>query len=106
MATKRPEWLKIGTAVNVGIFIGLVMDVAETDFGNVWVWVYGPKNAVHMQRPDILEFDPERIRIATPDEIRAEHKRYIDRRAGIDDVMSANVDAMLKSLPAAPAPKT
>lgn len=78
----RPEWLKIGAVVRVQFWVGVVRDIAETEAGKLFVWVYGPKNAAYGQLPECLEFSPEHIRLATGDEIAKDVAMYW-RRMGM-----------------------
>lgn len=75
----RPEWLKVGAVVRVQFWVGVVRDIAETDIGRLFVWVYGPKNAAYGQRSECLEFSTEHIRPATDDEIEKDCDAYTRR---------------------------
>ena len=85
----KPDWLVPGVIVKVQFWVGQVEEVAVSD-RHIMVLVSSPKGIWRNHPAEWLEFKPEHIRPATPQEIEQDlerHRRYIAK-------MQADLDSL------------
>jgi len=81
MDTNRQEWMKPGQLVRVNgyYWYGEIIDVAETDTGKVMLQINSPKAVWHSHKPEWLEYIPDQINPATPEEAKRDIDMYLLR---------------------------
>ena len=75
----KPDWLVPGVIVKVQFWVGQVEEVAVSD-KRIMVLVASPKGIWRNHPAEWLEFKPEHIRPATPQEVAQDlerHRQYI-----------------------------
>src|SRR5436190_12321945 len=69
----------MGDLIRVQHWVGEVVDVAQTDAGRLMLLVASPKGIWRNHPAEWLEYAPEQIRQATPEEIGKDIELYRER---------------------------
>ncbi len=86
----KPDWLMPGAIVRVQFWVGQIDEVALSD-KHIMVLVSSPKGIWRNHPAEWLEFKPEHIRPATPEEIAEDlerHRKYIAKMLTDIDALS------------------
>jgi hypothetical protein len=79
MDTTLPDYVRIGAIVKIAEWCGQIVDVATTKQGKVMVLVTSPKALFRNHRDEWLEFNPDLIQSATPEDYLQDIEHYARR---------------------------